>query len=72
MEELKPCPFCEGSNITIHASSISPDCYIICGDCGASIERDVSWGDMDEPGHDRACAAALVEAWNRRSGHGTD
>ena len=64
--QLKPCPFCGGSNIKMNAFGISADCYIICEDCGAMIEKTVPWGMMNQESHDRVCAIGLTEAWNKR------
>ena len=66
MAELKPCPFCGGTHIKAGAFGISPDCYIMCEDCGASIEKMVAWGNMNPEEHDQKCWSVLVEAWNRR------
>ena len=67
MDELKPCPFCGGMDISMSAYSISSECAIIC-QCGARIELDVPWDGMDEEQHDDLCAEKLAEAWNRRAG----
>lgn len=65
MAELKPCPFCGRTDISMHAYSISPECFIKCK-CGARILLIVPWGDMDEDQHDKLCAEKLSEAWNWR------
>ncbi len=72
MAELKPCPFCGGTNVKLGAFSISPDCYVICNDCGASIEKSVAWGNMNTKEHDQKCLSVLTEAWNRRAEDGRD
>lgn len=65
--ELKPCPFCGSEDISVHAYSIDPSCYIVCEKCGASIESKVSWGEMSEQEHDDECYKVLAELWNRRT-----
>lgn len=64
---LKPCPFCGGTNIQLGAFSISADCFIVCDDCGASIEKTVAWDNMTMEEHDQKCRGVLAEAWNRRA-----
>lgn len=51
----------------MHAYKISPECYVLCLECGASIERTVHWGDMIVEEHDKKCWEVLLEAWNRRA-----
>ena len=65
-EELKPCPFCGGTNIKSGAYSIAPECYMLCENCGCSIELAIPWDDMNEKQHDEKCWDALTKAWNRR------
>lgn len=69
MRELKPRPFCGSANIRDGAFSISPDCFVLCEDCGASIETEVPWGDMTEKEHDQECWKELERRWNRRTDH---
>lgn len=64
--ELKPCPFCGGTNMRIKTIKISPECYIICQDCGVSITKAVDWDNMNMEEHDEKCRELLIEAWNRR------
>lgn len=52
MEELKPCPFCGSSNVTLY--EMNPNSYARCRDCGAEGSLCGS--------HDKAAAA-----WNRRT-----
>lgn len=42
MPELKPCPLCKGTDLTIGAYSISDECYISCS-CGLSLTLSVLW-----------------------------
>jgi len=66
MEELKPCPFCGSTNISMSAFSVSADCYISC-ECGAMIEEEVSWeGCNTKEEHDKKCFPVLLKAWNTR------
>lgn len=66
MDELKPCPFCGSTNITMGAYSIAPECHIEC-ECGARIELTVNFDDgMSVKEHDDLCAVELAKAWNRR------
>ena len=68
MDELKPCPFCGGTNITMGAYSIAPECHIEC-ECGAGIELIVNFdAEMSVEEHDDLCAMELAMAWNRRAG----
>jgi hypothetical protein len=69
--ELKPCPFCGGTNLKAGAFSVSADCYIRC-ECGANIELEVPWGKMNVKEHDEACRQALEKAWNRRAEGGRE
>ena len=67
MDELKPCPFCGGTNITMGAYSIAPECHIEC-ECGAGIELIVNFdAEMSVEEHDDLCAMELAMAWNRRA-----
>ena len=52
MEELKPCPFCGSSNVTMH--ELNPNSYARCRGCGAE-------GGLRDS-HDKA-----ADAWNRRA-----
>lgn len=80
MEELKPCPFCRGKAKLVggdidvrpiqdeNGAYIAADVEVMpswveCIDCGATGEV------FDQDDNDQQNAA---EAWNRRSGHGTD
>lgn len=66
--ELKPCPFCGGKDIKVYASSIGPECHVMCNNCGATIELCVPWDvDMTEEDHDEECFTKLANAWNRRT-----
>lgn len=66
MDELKPCPFCGGTNITMGACSIGPECHIEC-ECGARIELLVNFdAEMSVEEHDDLCAVELAMAWSRR------
>lgn len=66
-KDFLPCPFCGSKDIDGGAFSISPDCYISCGDCGCTIETDVSWEGHDtEKSHDKECMAELKKLWNKR------
>lgn len=67
MDELKPCPFCGGTNITMGAYSIAPECHIEC-ECGARIELIVNFNaEMSVEEHDDLCAMELTKAWNQRA-----
>lgn len=67
MDELKPCPFCGGTNITMGAYSIAPECHIEC-ECGAGIELIVNFNaEMSVEEHDDLCAMELTKAWNQRA-----
>lgn len=67
MDELKPCPFCGGTNITMGAYSIAPECHIEC-ECGAGIELIVNFNaEMSVEEHDDLCAVELTKAWNQRA-----
>ena len=67
MDELKPCPFCGGTNITMGAYSIAPECHIEC-ECGAGIELIVNFdAEMSVEEHDDLCAMELTKAWNQRA-----
>ena len=65
--EFYECPFCGGTDLEFCAFSISPDCFVRCKGCNASIELEVPWNDMNEKEHDIACWEALQKAWNKRA-----
>lgn len=50
-EELKPCPFCGGNNLSVEGITFY---WVECIDCNASIS-----------GHETEEQA--IEAWNRRA-----
>ena len=54
-EELKPCPFCGGSNIT-EESSIS---VVFCADCGG--EKDTDMGSWNTRPIEDALTARIAE-----------
>lgn len=64
---VKPCPFCGSENISFNAFSISPDSYVLCKQCNASIEISVPWDDMDTKEHDKVCFKKLLTKWNKRA-----
>ena len=66
MDEVKPCPFCGGKEMSMSAFGISPDCFIMCESCGAFMEKEVPWNGMTPKQHDEECKRVLTEAWNRR------
>ena len=68
-EELKPCPFCGSTDIKFTALSIISEYYVGCNNCGAYIDLDIPWDDMNEKQHDEKCWEALIKAWNRRKKH---
>ena len=51
MTELRECPFCGGAKISMKTYDIASDCFVMCCDCGALIERDVSWGKPEDNGN---------------------
>lgn len=61
MAEFKPCPFCGGTNITMSAGGICSECEITCDDCGATVIKDVPWGEMNEEQHDKECVKILAD-----------
>ena len=66
MKDLKPCPFCGGTNLKTGAFCIDPGCYVEC-ECGAQLYLEIAWEEgMTREEHDEACADALLAAWNRR------
>ena len=65
-DELKPCPFCGGTNLKMCAFYLDPSCYVEC-ECGAQLFLEVDWKEgMTGEEHDEACYDALLAAWNRR------
>ena len=69
--ELKPCPFCGGTDIQMGTYEVMPDCEIMCRDCRCILSTEVSWRDennevMSIEEHDRKCKKVLIELWNRR------
>lgn len=64
---VKLCPFCGSENISFKAFSISPDSYVLCNQCNASIEISVPWDDMDTKEHDKVCFKKLLTKWNKRA-----
>lgn len=68
MAELKPCPFCGGTDIKMYAYSIAPECSVECQQCGARIDASVPWRRIDtEALHDHKCWKKLAKKWNRRA-----
>ena len=71
--DLKPCPFCGGSNITLATYDVQPDNYhaghAYCNDCGMEGPSSLSLPEPD--GHWMPDADSAKEegakAWNRRS-----
>ena len=65
MTELKPCPFCDSTDITIGHSSWDEKFgshypYIFCRGCGASVSYiDKRWGLSDSE-------KDVKEMWNKR------
>lgn len=56
------CPKCGSKNLSFHAFSIDEDCYVVCDDCGFSLETSVSWdGCNSEEEHDKKCGKALIK-----------
>lgn len=43
--ELKPCPFCGGTDIQMGTYEVMPDCEIMCRDCRCILSAEVSWRD---------------------------
>ena len=71
--ELKPCPFCGGSNITLTSYDVQPDNYhagsAYCNDCEMGGPSSLSLPEPDGywmPGADSAKEEG-AKAWNRRS-----
>jgi Lar family restriction alleviation protein len=67
--ELKPCPFCGGSDPFVERADFSA-CYVICNDCGAqgpsrcdenTADSDASDACEVEPGE-----LAAIRSWNTR------
>ena len=56
MEQLKPCPFCGGTDLHIEETDYV---YLICYDC-------LSWFTQAEI----TCREDLIDAWNRRPNNG--
>lgn len=79
MNELRPCPFCGGRAVDLHATYYGGGerrnkprvaFYVRCGACGARgpmfKARGEGFGPISERDHDRQRARAL-DAWNRRA-----
>ena len=68
MAELKPCPFCGGSNLRIvGGDSIT---IIHCRNCKAEMRRMASDGDEFFSEETDTTKKAAIEAWNRRAEDG--
>lgn len=65
--EFYECPFCGHMEVYCGAFSISPDCFVQCLGCKATIEAEVPWNGMTEEEHDHACREVLLPLWNRRA-----
>ena len=65
MAELKPCPFCGGTDIRKLTTLF--DCNIWCSECRGAIHRDnyIKRDSLAETLVDAETKA--VEAWNRRA-----
>ena len=61
--ELKPCPFCGGTNAYI-ASNCYGQHYARCPECGAVV-----WGNDKE---DIRSKKEIVKLWNRRAEDGNE
>lgn len=58
----KKCPECGKEELSYRAFSIDEDCYVVCKNCGFTLETSVPWGDIEsEEEHDKLCKEALVE-----------
>lgn len=79
MNELRPCPFCGGRAVDLHATYYGGGerrnkprvaFYVRCGACGARgpmfKARGEGFSPISERDHDRQRARAL-DAWNRRA-----
>lgn len=64
MTDLKPCPFCGGSDL--EAMSVSGEFHVFCYDCEASSRSFDGSDDANLPNQDRARNDA-VAAWNTRA-----
>ena len=53
MIQLKPCPFCGGTDAYAYCI-YAPDYWVYCPDCGAD-------------GPERSSTEQAIEAWNRRA-----
>ena len=57
MNELKPCPFCGGTDLRLESFSGWGADVIICSDCLAVFSQ-----------MELTCSEDLIDAWNRRAG----
>jgi Lar family restriction alleviation protein len=70
-DELKPCPFCGSTNLSIETNSVQPDDFhdghVVCDDCDASGRHAMTlegWLSSKAEAKEEA-----IEAWNRRTAH---
>lgn len=56
MNELKPCPFCGGTDLHLESFSVCGADVIVCYDCLATFSQ-----------QEITCEEDLIEAWNRRA-----
>jgi len=54
MEELKPCPFCGGTNVDARTDGFGAGWYIFCQDCGVMCGYALN-------------TVEAIKAWNRRT-----
>ena len=57
MKELKPCPFCGGTELNIESFSGWGGDVVICADCLCVFSQ-----------MELTCEKDLIDAWNRRAG----
>ncbi len=68
-DELKPCPFCGDSGVTMNEGSTFRWCYLSCNSCGATPGevRVQTFGDGTPDEWEKQAAKDAIAAWNRRA-----
>ena len=66
MIELKPCPFCGGTNIQAYEGSTHRWGYLACGDCGGN-RGDCRKVDFSLPAGNAINIAGFADDWNARA-----
>ena len=69
MDELKPCPFCGGNDVSVYAFNCIPDAHVVCNNCKCQTECYNANPMDDTQEREKLSAEMAIAAWNRRAQH---